>query len=193
MPIHLAACTKCDIDWEVLTLSIRDAVDLTCPKCKKKGERRFGVPLLKTNATFLRGAKYGAEQFASDGDHSRNQYLEPAKRAGVSVNGKIYQHGLARYPGDPEAWCSDLDDVKRKIRKRGLHCPELGIKGRDVEPKESAAIAEDILNDKIESMIESGTLRKSELTEDKRGEIADSISHPSKKGKYKRPKRVKSR
>ncbi len=193
MPIHPVACEKCKLDWEVVTLSLKAEVDVTCPKCGKKGERRFGVPLLKTNATFLRGAKYGAEQFASDGDHSRNQYLDPAKRAGVSVNGKIYQHGLARYPGDPEAWCSDLDDVKRKIRQRGLHCPELGIKGREAEPKESVAIAEDILNNKIESMVEAGEIKPHEITEDKRGEIADSISHFSKRGRYKKPKRVKPR
>lgn len=193
MPIYEAHCAKCVCDYEILTLRMSDAIDTTCPKCGGKGERRFSVPLIKTNATFLRGAKYGAEQFASEGEHGRKAYLEPAKRAGVSTNGKIYQHSLARYPGDPFAWCSDLDEVKKKVRQIGGHCPELGIKGREMPPKESAVIAEDLLDERIESMVEAGAIRPHEVTEDRRGEIADSMAHPTKKGKYKRPKRSQAR
>lgn len=186
MPIYLAECVPCECSYEILTLSLKDEIDLTCPKCKKKGERRFGVPLLKTNTTFMRGAKYGAEQFATELPHSKDVYLGTAKRAGVSTNGKVYQHGLARFPGDPQAWVSDLDEAKRIIRQRGLASPEMGIKGREVEPTESVAVAEDLIDNEIIRRVESGTMNFRDAAK-MREQVADDLAPMAKKGKYKRP------
>lgn len=186
MPIHPAACVKCEIEWEVLTLSFKAEVDLTCPKCKKQGERRYGVPLLKTNTTFMSGAKTGMEQLEGTTDYVRKVYAKQAAAAGVSTQGKIYQGGLARFPGDPMAWCSDIDEFKTKVKLRGAECEAFGIKAREVEPTEKPVIAEDILDERVEKLVESGRLTPKKA-EDKRGEIADTMVQPWKRGKYKRP------
>lgn len=157
-----------------------------CPKCGKRSERRFGVPVLRTNTQFFAGAKYGAEQFAGGDPRARKMYLDAAKKAGVDVNGKIYQHAIARFPGDPMAWCDpDKDDV----RKRGdlLH----GKAKRHIQehgPGPSVTVAEDIIDAEVERRIEAGTLLAHEA-DSRREEIADSMARWDKVGKYKRPKK----
>lgn len=185
MPIHPHECKQCG-SFDVLTLSLNAPIDPTCPKCGKKAERRFGVPLIRTNATFFRGAKYGAEQFAGGDPKNMETYTGPARRAGVSITGKSYQSGLARFPGDPRAFVSDLDDARRVAREMGADAPTLGVKAPEYVPKESNAVAEDLLDAAIEDRIEAGMIEARDR--DKcREEVADSIAPLSKKGKYKRP------
>lgn len=77
-----------------------------------------GFPGVRTDATFNAGRCNGNqfERTPGLGDH----YRRLAERAGVSTTGKYYQHGLAEYPGDPEAWVSDRHDVLRVAREKGL-------------------------------------------------------------------------
>ena len=78
-------------------------------------------------------------------------YEQEAKDAGVNTKGKIYLGGLARYPGDPEAWVSGRGDVQRICETRGW-----GSRGavnvKSQEPTESPVetpLAEDIVTDKV--------------------------------------------
>jgi hypothetical protein len=55
------------------------------------------------------------EESPQIGDYYRQQ----ARLAGVDPKGKIYLSGLARYPGDPEAWVESRGDIRRILEKRG--------------------------------------------------------------------------
>jgi len=54
--------------------------------------------------------------------HMARRISREAKAAGISITGKQYMSGLADKRGhcDPEAWVSDLSDVRRVAKKRNL-------------------------------------------------------------------------
>lgn len=81
---------------------------------RKKG------PGLKTDSEFLKGRRDGKD-FARDPKMGM-YYKQLAERAGVSVNGKVYQRSLASYPGDPKAWVDGRGDVERVCLERGYNC-----------------------------------------------------------------------
>jgi len=172
---------------------MRAPVDRTCESCGKTAEARFGVPLLKTATAFMAGAKYGAEQFAGDNAITREQYLAPARKAGVSINGKVYQHGLARFIGDPQAWVSSPDDVRKRAIEMGGECEHFKIKAQEQPPKEDIVIGEDIVQNKLDQMVEAGTITtKQAKSAEKRFEVADTLAPPDKKGKYRPPRKNKT-
>lgn len=188
MPIYVYACEGCEHAFEEFQSMSSEPLS-KCPECKKpKLHRVPTLPNLKTNSTFLAGAKYGAEQFAGGDPRAREQYLAPAREAGVSINGKIYQHGLARFPGDPRAWVSSRDEVKKRVQEMGGECEELGVKAEPQAPKKSVPIGEDILNREVRDLLKAGVITKKQAVKE-RGEIADSITAHYKKGTYSKPKK----
>lgn len=68
-----------------------------------------------TDSTFMQGTHM--QDGLLDGVRQRM-----AAQAGVDTNGRRYISGLARFPGDPEAWVSGLSDVKRICTDRGWNC-----------------------------------------------------------------------
>jgi hypothetical protein len=66
--------------------------------------------------------------------HMARRISREAKAAGISTTGKYYMSGLADKRGhcDPEAWVSDLSDVRRVAKKRNLEVR--GIVNVDAEP-----------------------------------------------------------
>jgi hypothetical protein len=56
-----------------------------------------------------------------DSAYDQMRYMA-AEAAGVDTNGRRYISGLARFPNDPEAWVSDLSDVRRVCEQRGYGC-----------------------------------------------------------------------
>ena len=54
--------------------------------------------------------------------HMARRIAREAKAAGISTTGKYYMSGLADKRGhcDPEAWVSDVSDVRRVAKKRNL-------------------------------------------------------------------------
>ena len=74
-----------------------------------------------------------------------NYYKRLAEKAGVSVNGKYYVHGLGDYPGDPKAWCSGRGDVLARAKEKNLKLDGLvSYKGHEVEPSPDVPLAEDL-------------------------------------------------
>jgi hypothetical protein len=88
--------------------------------CSPKLAEMFALatpPQARTDSTFLSGNCNGSQFEHVPG---RGDYLkEIAEARGQSVTGKVYKAGLARYPGDPEAWVSGRGDVERVARARG--------------------------------------------------------------------------
>jgi hypothetical protein len=102
-----------------------------------------------TDAIFLqghdRGNQWEGQEYVGD------MYKAEARAAGVDVTGKVYLGGLARYPGDPEAWVSGRGDVKRVCEQRGWGCTG-AVKVKAAEPlgpPETVALADDIVDDKV--------------------------------------------
>lgn len=81
-------------------------------------------PMSNSDREFLHGHcngnQFGKGPLSNDlGDRMKTV----AEAEGQSINGKVYIGGLARYPGDPQAWVSDRGDVKRVIESRpGWKC-----------------------------------------------------------------------
>jgi hypothetical protein len=79
-------------------------------------------PTLETDTTFTRG--YGTHPFGKRPPNplAAKRYLAEAKKAGVNISGKRYLSGLARFPGDPQAWVTSKSDVKKLCESRGWGC-----------------------------------------------------------------------
>lgn len=57
-------------------------------------------------------------------------YHQSAAAAGVSTTGKRYLGQLAKFPGDPAAWVSGVDDVAKRCRQEGWGCSgEVKVQG----------------------------------------------------------------
>lgn len=101
-----------------------------------------------SDCTFMHDSANG-KQFAGQ-EHIGDHYRSIAEEAGQNTTGKKYLSGLARFPGDPEAWIDSRGDVERLAAKRGF-----GVEGTiNIKPRESIEapkascpdVADDILN-----------------------------------------------
>lgn len=109
-----------------------------------------------TDRAFMQGRKLDGSQFEGVplvGSH----HLDMARKAGVSTTGKYYSGGLARYPGDPQAWVDSLHDVKKICESRGWEC-DGAIKVES--PKYAGSepgpyrVADDIVDDHVSQVLE---------------------------------------
>lgn len=80
-------------------------------------------PMSNSDREFLEGHANG-NQFDKGplANEQGDRLRKVAEQGGQNVKGKVYIGGLARFPGDPEAWVSDRGDVKRVVEKRGWKC-----------------------------------------------------------------------
>jgi|SRR6185436_2080230 len=80
-------------------------------------------PSISTEATMFAGmANRQHNKFNTKLGNIQGEALASELRAkGGSTTGKVYIGGLAEYPGDPRAWVSGKDDVKRVCRERNLN------------------------------------------------------------------------
>lgn len=76
-------------------------------------------PSLKTDTRWMRG-QVNFNQFAND-PWTGTQYRRVAEQAGVNIEGAVYKHQLARFPGDPKAWVRSRSDVLKIARERNLN------------------------------------------------------------------------
>jgi hypothetical protein len=126
-------------------------------------------PCCMTDSVFLEGHCNGS-QFAATpaiGDF----YAQEARRHGLTdTKGKVYLSGLAAFPGDPEAWVSGRDDVRRVLEQRGWD-GEGAVNVKAFQPKERppVSVADDILEEEVQGLLddhpEPQTVNRGELKE----------------------------
>lgn len=145
--------------------------------CREKGESHNMAkicafrqsPGLRTDTTFLadRGDPF-------DGDDARAKRCVAAARAGgVNPTGKTYIGGLAKYPGDPEAWIDGKGDVRRVCAKRGWGCEgsvtvESPVNETPDLFEEPYRAADDLVQEEVEKRLggeKVGTKERAELVE----------------------------
>jgi len=166
-----------------------------CPKCNE----REGIPFLeglcrlcdmfqsqtppqsRSDREFLMGSANGSqfEKNPAMGDY----YAKKAKKAGVSLAGKVYKHSLARYAGDPRAWVSDRGDVKRICEQEGWGCNgAVQNKLREQEPPKPVDIAPHLLKKYVKQELkkEGGPVTPRRL-EDVTERVKNKIKRGSKK------------
>lgn len=91
-----------------------------------------------TDRTFFEG-RYNGQWLDDMPKRQANYILKEAKAAGISTTGKFYMSGLADKRGwcDPEAWISDVSDIRRVAKKRNLSVKGIvNIEGHEEAPKQ---------------------------------------------------------
>lgn len=63
----------------------------------------------------------GLREMAENDPDKFDQYKRQAAAAGVDISGKTYNSGLAAYPGDPDGWVRDDNDIKSIAKMKGIH------------------------------------------------------------------------
>lgn len=72
-------------------------------------------------------------------------YRKMASAAGVTTRGKQYIGGLARYPGDPEAWVGSRGDMIRVAKKNNFAVDGIVKVKNEPEPPRPRGISETIV------------------------------------------------
>lgn len=142
------------------------------------------APSIRTNDTFMRGKKHGADLDMTDETFAH--YKRKAESAGVSTSGKHYYGSLATQPGDPEAWCGSADDAIAVARRKQMRI-EINGRTHDFRPRyddtpddEPYEVAQDIVNREVNDQIklEGGKVskrRRQQIEEEIRDEITPSF------------------
>lgn len=93
-------------------------------------------PGVKTETEFLGKRGTLDKQFDND-EMALNEAVTNARRHGYNPKpNDVYIPGLARFSGDPEAFCPPGDGrahAKKICEKRGIKCDDLKVKGREPE------------------------------------------------------------
>jgi hypothetical protein len=113
-------------------------------------------PMSNTDREFLEGKGGCYDQF-HDNELLGAFYRQSAAEAGVDTTGKVYLSGLARRPGDPEAWVSGRGDVQRVLEARGWGADgavKVKARGADAPPPKKK-IADDIVAGQVERRLEA--------------------------------------
>lgn len=111
-------------------------------------------PMSNTDREFLEGHCNG-NQFEKTPEIGE-AYKRVARAHGQNPAGKVYLSGLARFPGDPEAWVSGKGDVENILDRRGW-----GAEGavhreiKNVAEPEQIAVAPDIVDREVEEILET--------------------------------------
>lgn len=91
------------------------------------------------------------------GDKLTNGITELAQKHGINTNGKFYEGALGSYI-DPDAWVSDLSDVRTVCKKKNLDMDgAIKIRGRrdDGEPVKKVRLAPDLVNELTQKKLAS--------------------------------------
>jgi hypothetical protein len=135
-------------------------------------------PRADDDTTFL-AARRPREQFAGT-PYLGDFYAKEAKAKGMNISGCIYENGLARYPGDPDAWVSDRGEIRKKVEARGIGCEgAVNVKpNEDFAPPPSVDIADELVVARaLQKMDETPGLQMSaDLLEKSRNEAKPSWS-----------------
>lgn len=131
-------------------------------------------PSARTDREFMEGHCNG-NQFEGM-EHLGDVYAAEARRRGVNVKGKVYLSGLASYPGDPKAWVSGRGDVERVLDERGWGSDgAVTRKVSKVAEPLNCAVAPDIVESKMEEILESVEDPQNVDREDLREQVVDKL------------------
>lgn len=95
-------------------------------------------------------------------DWLRKKTIDRAKRAGISIAGKVYFPTFGG-PESPEAWVSDTSDIRQMCKKQNRPCDALGIKAREVEPTADVPLAEDLVQETMQEYLQRDPGRAKDL------------------------------
>lgn len=111
-------------------------------------------PMSNSDKEFLEGHANGS-QF-QDTPYLGDHYRRVAEQHGQNVKGKVYLSGLAKFPGDPEAWVSGRGDVQKLCETRGWDCDgSVKVNAFRQQAVEGVDVADDILNDAVTQHLKS--------------------------------------
>jgi hypothetical protein len=108
------------------------------------------APRLKTNTTWLSGFGDNGKQFEGQ-EYAADEYRRHALAHGVDPKGKVYISQLAEYPGDPNAWVSDRDEVFKKAELKGWGAEGEGrkLEAADRPPPAEIPLAPEIVEERL--------------------------------------------
>lgn len=111
-------------------------------------------PRANTDREFLLGQCNG-NQF--EGQEDRGDALKAISESfGMDTTGKVYMSGLARFPGDPQAWVSGKGDAEKVLDTMGWG--STGAINRPVtnvaEPAPAVDVDHHIVQDEVDAIIE---------------------------------------
>lgn len=106
------------------------------------------APGIETDDTFLSGFGTLADQFSGD-ERQLEHRARISEQNGYKPNvNDVYIHGLARFPGDPEAFVGHgkgRGHIKKMLEKRGWSADgAVKVKGRPSDPNSGPKLAEDV-------------------------------------------------
>lgn len=160
--------------------------------CQHQDEERLAemlslgaTPHCVSDQTYMKGHANGS-QFEKC-RHMGDYYRHEAEAHGGNTNGKRYVSGLARFPGDPEAWVTGRDDIRRVIESRpGWSCQgavDIDGHGGSPAPKEAVEVADDLL-DKYTVQVASTLPNPDRIDlDDLRSQVKERIKPKSKTAK----------
>lgn len=124
MPLYTYECEKCGSCDEQI-MSYPPPEQLRCEVCTGRALRRFPVPVLVTDTSFMAGQGTLLQQCEGD-DKEADRIAKAAKKQGYNpgVN-DVYVATIANSTGDPAAFIppgSGRGHVKDLCRRRGTSC-----------------------------------------------------------------------
>ena len=116
-------------------------------------------PTLRTGTRWLAGQASHPFGEGEIGLKMEQAAVEHARRQGVNPEGKVFISQLCREgcAMDPEAWVSDADELKARLRERGWGAAEFGIKPRAVEGPAQAEhyeVSDDLVDEELANVRE---------------------------------------
>lgn len=119
MPLYQYACRdpQCRTPFEAMNPMAKAGLPKSCPACGGIADREFVAPAVRSDATVYTTDRTGGRQFTSKA--MRDFYAAHAKAAGVNVTGRMYDHQLAAFPGDPKAWVGSDTELRQVLEHRG--------------------------------------------------------------------------
>lgn len=112
------------------------------------------APALDTPTTFINGI---TDNMQNEDDPYTRYVLQRAREAGVNTRGARYSNQLATEMGDPKAWITSKDDVKRIAERNGQDVSGCGInyKSPDYEipqPAKEYMVCDEIVNEEFKKL-----------------------------------------
>ncbi len=105
------------------------------------------LPAIVGSSDKVRAARTRGLQEMSQNDPDKfDQYKRQAQAAGVDISGKTYCSGIAAYPGDPDGWVKDDNDIKTIAKMKGIEVSkEDGLLKLTIPTKAGVSPSEDML------------------------------------------------